>query len=237
MPQNERLRADWRNMLGAEWKEIQKTWLHRLGNLTLTGYNSKYSDRAFAEKKTIEGGFADSSVRLNKYVREQPVWTAKEIEHRIEALARRAVDVWPTLVVAKSLIDAADQAEIKKLAAQRDVSKVKMSGEAKSLFDVLRTQVLAIDSDILELAERNSVSYHGPAFFLEVLPRRYTLNLLMPLDFNEIDDPSGLAQDATQWKFFIHAKHDGGVSLSIEDIDTIAKAVPLIRQAHAVSRE
>ena len=47
MPQNERLSAEWRTMLGENWKEVPKTWLHRLGNLTLTGYNSKYSDRPF----------------------------------------------------------------------------------------------------------------------------------------------------------------------------------------------
>ena len=65
MPQNENLSAEWREMLGADWVTIQRQWLHRLGNLTLTGYNSKYSDRPFAEKKTISGGFGESSVRLN----------------------------------------------------------------------------------------------------------------------------------------------------------------------------
>jgi hypothetical protein len=40
MPQNERLPAEWRSMLGENWKEVQNIWLHRLGNLTLTGYNS-----------------------------------------------------------------------------------------------------------------------------------------------------------------------------------------------------
>jgi Protein of unknown function (DUF1524) len=51
-------------MLGENWKDVQKTWLNRLGNLTLTGYNSTYSDRPFAEKKTVAGGFSDSSLRL-----------------------------------------------------------------------------------------------------------------------------------------------------------------------------
>ena len=74
-------------MLGENWKDVQKTWLNRLGNLTLTGYNSTYSDRRFAEKKTVAGGFSDSSVRLNRFVREQPVWTAEEISSRTEALA------------------------------------------------------------------------------------------------------------------------------------------------------
>jgi uncharacterized protein with ParB-like and HNH nuclease domain/predicted transport protein len=237
MPQNERLRRAWRDMLGENWRDIQKTWLHRLGNLTLTGYNSTYSDRDFDDKKSIEGGFSDSSVRLNKFVREQPVWTGREMSIRTNDLAKRALKAWPPLMVEQSLIDAADHLEKRKLAARRDVSKVKMTADAKALFEVLRSRVMALDTDILELAEPNSISYHGPAFFLEVLPRAHKLTLLLALDFNEADDPSGLAKDATEKKFFVHARHEGGVSMSIWDVDGIEKALPIIRQAHTLSNE
>jgi hypothetical protein len=149
-----------------------------LGNLTLTGYNSSYSDRDFDEKKTIRGGFADSSVRLNRFVREQPVWTAIEMNIRTNELAKRGLETWPPLVVEQSLIDAADHLEKRKLAARQDLSKIKMTPDAKALFDALRSRVIGVDSDILELAEPNSISYHGPAFFLEVLPRAHKLTLL-----------------------------------------------------------
>jgi hypothetical protein len=69
LPQNENLPVSWKQMLGDDWLNIQKVWLHRLGNLTLTAYNSTYSDRPFEEKKTIQGGFSDSVVRLNKFRR------------------------------------------------------------------------------------------------------------------------------------------------------------------------
>src|SRR5437588_7003776 len=80
LPQNGDLRREWRQMLGPDWKQVQETWVNRLGNLTLTGYNSEYSDRPFLEKKSIQGGFDDSPLRLNKYIREQTVWTVNEIE-------------------------------------------------------------------------------------------------------------------------------------------------------------
>jgi predicted transport protein len=237
MPQNQRLSVEWRRMLGENWKEVQKAWLHRLGNLTLTAYNTKYSDRPFDVKRTIEGGFADSSVRLNKFVREQRTWNEKTISTRTDALAQRAIKVWPALSVPRALINEADRLEVKDLAARRDIGAIKMSAEARALFEELRAQVLALDSDILELAEPNSVSYHSPGFFLEVIPRRYRLTLLLALDFNEIDDPSGLAEDATQWKFFVHARHEGGVALNVSNATVIESAVPIIRQAHAASRE
>src|SRR5205807_3377446 len=51
MPQNENLSAEWQEALGPEWERVQRTLLHTLGNLTLTGYNSEYSDRSFAAKR------------------------------------------------------------------------------------------------------------------------------------------------------------------------------------------
>ena len=41
MPQNKNLSSTWQNMLGPDWKEIKEKYLHTLGNLTLTGYNSE----------------------------------------------------------------------------------------------------------------------------------------------------------------------------------------------------
>ena len=43
LPQNENLSAMWREAIGPEWQHVQETWLHTLGNLTLTGYNAEYS--------------------------------------------------------------------------------------------------------------------------------------------------------------------------------------------------
>lgn len=231
MPQNERLGPEWREMLGDNWREVQRKWLHRLGNLTLTGYNSTYCDRPFAEKKSIPGGFNDSSVRLNRFVREQARWTPAEMEFRGKELASRALAIWPRLAVEKALIDAAELADMKSRAGRRDIGKVAMSELARSLFDLLRTKILAIDSGIIELAEQKSVSYHGPAFFVEVLPRKNRINLLLALDFNEVDDPHGVAKDASQRKFFVNAEYEGGVNIPIWNPTDIDKALPMIRQA------
>jgi uncharacterized protein with ParB-like and HNH nuclease domain/predicted transport protein len=234
LPQNEKLAPEWRAMLGDEWPDIQRQWLHRLGNLTLTGYNSKYSDRPFAEKKTIAGGFEESSVRLNKFVREQERWTPAEMKARGEALARRALALWPPLEVDAALVQAAELADMRQRAQRRDVVKVQMTDMARELFDALRAKILEIDSDIIELAEPRSVSYHGPEFFLEVLPRKNRINLLLALDFNEAEDPHGIAKDTSQRKFFVHAQYEGGVNIPIWSHDDIDKALPIVRQAHAL---
>ena len=235
MPQNEKLPAEWREMLGADWADIQRQWLHRLGNLTLTGYNSRYSDRPFAEKKTISGGFEESSVRLNKYVRKQVQWASAQMKARGERLARRALSIWPRLEVDAALVQAAALEDMRQLAKRRDVGKVQMTEVTRALFGQLRAMVLEIDSDIIELAEPHSVSYHGPEFFLEVLPRTDRINLLLALGFNEAEDSHGIAEDTSQRKFFVHAQYEGGVNIPIWSVGDIEIALPIIRQAHALS--
>ncbi len=53
LPQNKGVSLQWREALGFDWKRIHETWLHTLGNLTLTAYNSDYSDRSFTEKRDM----------------------------------------------------------------------------------------------------------------------------------------------------------------------------------------
>ena len=90
MPQHIDNVPGWQKMLGDEWKAEHEIWLHRLGNLTLTAYNPTYSNRPFATKKSMPGGFNESAVRLNQYVKDQERWTAKEMNRRGHLLAERA---------------------------------------------------------------------------------------------------------------------------------------------------
>ncbi|MGH3669580.1 MAG: HNH endonuclease family protein, partial [Pseudonocardiaceae bacterium] len=62
LPQNENLSNKWREALGPDCQRVQETWLHTLGNLTLTGYNAEYSDRPFAEKRDMKGGFRERAL-------------------------------------------------------------------------------------------------------------------------------------------------------------------------------
>lgn len=93
LPQNDNLSAGWRESLGHDWKRIQETWLHTLGNLTLTGYNSEYSDRPFHEKRDMPGGFRESPIRLNEGLATLDAWTEHAIRQRADRLATTASSV------------------------------------------------------------------------------------------------------------------------------------------------
>ena len=94
MPQNPRLSDEWKEALGPEWKRIQETWLHTLGNLTLTGYNSEYSDRPFPKKRDMDGGFNESPLKLNKGLGQLDNWNEDTIKDRAERLSKIALKVW-----------------------------------------------------------------------------------------------------------------------------------------------
>ena len=103
MPQT--LNEKWRNALGSDAEDVHAKYLHVLGNLTLTAYNSNYSNRPFAEKLRIhKHGLAYSSIKLNKYFHdkyfhdpdiENAKWGKEEIVQRGEELADIAVKLWP----------------------------------------------------------------------------------------------------------------------------------------------
>ena len=238
LPQNEELRPEWREMLGSEYRSIQERWQHRLGNLTLTGYNSEYSDLSFEQKKALidrEGrqvGFNFSPLRLNKFIKEQSKWTEKEIEQRGSQLATRAVSIWPTLSVDAAAVRAAELDELRENAAKYKIEDIEFGPEIRDLFDELKTQILALGDDVIQLAGPNTVTYRVLDFFVEVIPRKRRLALVLNLDFEEADDPSQRAIDATERAFIIHATETGGVLFRVAQAAHIGPAMHLVRQAY-----
>jgi uncharacterized protein with ParB-like and HNH nuclease domain len=88
--------AQWKKELGEKAEEIHQKWLHRIANLTLTAYNSKYSNRSFIEKRDLaDEGFKESGIKLNQYIANFDNWTEKELEARQDYLNEKALKLWP----------------------------------------------------------------------------------------------------------------------------------------------
>lgn len=103
MPQT--LTPSWKNALGDNFNEIHTRYLGTIGNLTLTGYNSKMSNRSFVEKRDMEKGFKESRLRLNKYLSEIDEWNEETIKVRAEELFSVAAKIWSYPVVDYSFED------------------------------------------------------------------------------------------------------------------------------------
>lgn len=87
----------WRKAIGPDYEAVSEEWTNRLGNLTLTAYNSEYSNRTYSEKRSMKGGFLESGLKLNQYMKEHENWTAAEMSERNELLAKRFLTVLPEL--------------------------------------------------------------------------------------------------------------------------------------------
>lgn len=93
MPQ--KLTPVWISELKDDAETIHSDWLHRLANLTLTAYNSKYSNSPFSEKKTMQDGYLQSGIKMNQRVAQKEHWGLAELEERCGYLTQQAIQLWP----------------------------------------------------------------------------------------------------------------------------------------------
>ena len=95
MPQT--LSADWKAALGEKWELIYTKYIDTVGNLTLTAYNSDYSNLLFQKKKSLpDKGFSYSKLSLNSYVKTCFAWGEEEIKKRAQILCEMAMKIWET---------------------------------------------------------------------------------------------------------------------------------------------
>ena len=96
MPQNPDLSEEWQQELGENWQEIQEIYLHTIGNLTLIGWrdNPALSDLPFKKKQSVNGGFCDSPLHLNRSLAQAKQWNENAIIDRAKELAEKALKIW-----------------------------------------------------------------------------------------------------------------------------------------------
>lgn len=228
MPQNENLSADWRNALGAEWQQVQKTWLHTLGNLTLTGYNPEYSDRPFREKRDIEGGFSESPLRLNAGLGDVDTWDAAAIQARGQRLAEHAATVWFPPSLSAEALEAFEPTAARPANYKiEDHPYLDTTGPMRPLFDEFRTRVLSLDSCVSEEILKRYIAFKAETNFVDVVPLRSRLSLVLNMKFHELHDPKGIAKDVTN----LGRWGNGDVEIGITDVHDLPYAVGLVRQA------
>jgi uncharacterized protein with ParB-like and HNH nuclease domain/predicted transport protein len=227
LPQNENLSDQWKSDLGPEWERIQHIWLHTLGNLTLTGYNPELSDRPFAEKRQMKGGFADSPLRLNQGLGQLERWTEETIKARAERLSRTAVTVWGGPSLAADVLDGYRPTTALAAGYTIDDHPNLVTGPMRELFHAFRAQVLALDPCVSEEFLKLYVAYKAETNFVDIVPQKSRLRLSLNMRFHEIDDPRQIARDVTglgRWG-------NGDVEVGLSTADDLPYIMGLVRQA------
>lgn len=227
LPQNENLSPKWQDSLGPDWKRIQQTWLHTLGNLTLTGYNAEYSDRPFTEKRDMPGGFKHSPLRLNEGLGAEDVWNEEAIQARADRLADLATTVWAAPTLAADVLAAyRPKAEITGGYTIDDHPHLR-TGPLRELFEAFRKEVIALDPCVSEEFLKLYVAYKAETNFVDVVPQAKRLRLSLNMPFPEINDPRGLCKDVSglgRWG-------NGDVEVGLASVEEVPYVLGLVRQA------
>lgn len=227
MPQNPNLSAQWKNMLGDRWKEIQEKYLHTLGNLTLTGYNSELSDRPFSEKKTMEGGFNDSPIRLNKYLQNVDVWNEDHIIGRALDLAEKAKEVWYSPHLPEEILGKYATQESSEATTYTLEHYEFLNGEMLELYEALRKRILNINSSVREEYKKLYIAYKATTNFVDIVPQKSKLRLSLNIPFDEVIDPLGICKDVSA----VGRWGNGDVEVGISQLSELDPAMEIIQQA------
>jgi uncharacterized protein with ParB-like and HNH nuclease domain/predicted transport protein len=228
LPQNENLSAKWRDELGSEWQRVQETWLHTLGNLTLTGYNAEYSDRPFSEKRDMNGGFRESPLKLNDGLSSLDKWDEAAIKNRAERLAAVATDVWalPSLQ-AEVLESYRPRGEKAAGYTIGDHPQLAIGSPMRDLFEIFRKDILALDPCVSEEFLKLYVAYKAETNFVDIVPQKSRLRLSLNMQFHELHDPKGLAKDVTN----LGRWGNGDVEVGLNKQEELPYVMGLVRQA------
>lgn len=231
MPQNKHLSFEWQADLGDEWQEVQKKYLHTIGNLTLTAYNSEMSDRPFLEKMDMPGGFKESALRLNKYVVLQNKWNEKHIQERANELAKKAESIWPY-----PILTAAELApyQVEEKAVQKySLETYDVNAFTRILFESLDKRIMNLSPAVKKEYKKLYVAYKLDTNFVDIVFQKQRLRISINMKFSEINDPNGICKDITglgRWG-------NGDVELFMEHQDELDQIMEIVKQSFDAQAE
>jgi len=231
MPQNKNLSLEWQADLGDEWQEVQKKYLHTIGNLTLTAYNSEMSDKCFMEKMDMEGGFKESALRLNKYVVLQNTWNEEHIIERAKELAKKAESIWPYPDLTNKEL-AKYQVE-DNTTPEYSLETYEMNDVTRRLFEALDKRIMNLSPGVKKEYKKLYVAYKLDTNFADIVFQKQRLRISINMKFSDIIDTNGICKDITG----IGRWGNGDVELFMEHQDELDQVMEIVKQSFDAQAE
>ncbi|GAA8472715.1 DUF262 and DUF1524 domain-containing protein [Helicobacter pylori] len=222
-----KLDEKWKKDLGQDYERIHTQYLHTIGNLTLTGYNTEYSNRSFQEKQGMKGGFKDSPLRLNQGLRDLESFGEEKIKKRANDLADLALKIWTYPKLDAETLEKYKPKKPKKEKKVYDLSSYKFGSHSRELFDILRKEIKALDERITEKFNQEYISYMFDKNFVDIVVQTKDLKLYLNMPFNELQDEKNLARDMTNKGHW----GNGNIEVKLETKENIPYCLGLIKQA------
>ncbi len=218
---------EWKRDLGENFQEIYNKYLHTIGNLTLTGYNSEYSNKSFQKKRDMEKGFKDSPLRLNQDLKDLESFGEEEIKKRANDLADLALKIWTYPKLDAETLEKYKPKKDKKEKKVYDLNSYKFGSHSRELFDILSKEIKALDEKIVENFNQDYISYKFDKNFVDIVVQTKDLKLYLNMKFNELQDEKNLARDMTNKGHL----GNGDIEVKLETKENIPYCLGLIKQA------
>lgn len=226
MPRNKNLSDEWKAELGSDWKEVQKKYLHTIGNLTLTAYNSEMSDKPFMVKMDMTGGFKESALRLNSYLIKLNEWNEQRIKERALLLAYKAKQIWSYPQLSEAQL--APYQITDKPAERYTLDSYDFNMLTKTLFDGLDKRIMNLSPSVKREFKKQYIAYKLDTNFADIVIQKQRLRISLNMKYAEIHDPNNICRDITglgRWG-------NGDVELFFEHTSDIDKVMEIIRQSY-----
>lgn len=229
MPQNTPKSPEWKEELWGNRKDVYDKYLHTIGNITLTGYNSEYSDRPFKEKKTMEGKWFNASpVWLNGMIKSTEIRNEEAIINRAKQLAVFAKHVWPYEKLSDEVLAKYINKEVSANKHQWTYATHKyLTGNIMDLYQKFKEKVVALHPDVKEEIQKLYIAFKYQTNFVDVEPQKNKLRLTLNMDFEEIKDPNGICRDVT----WVGTWGNGNVSVHLKDETELEYILWLVKQS------
>ena len=224
MPQTKNLSNVWKKELGKNYETVQKKYLHTIGNLTLTAYNSEMSNKSFSEKMEMNGGFKESALRLNSYVVKQNEWNEKIIKERASILVEKALLIWKYPIIERNILVKYKNDDKQQMYG---IDSYDFNKTTKMLFDKLNMRIMNLSSEVRREFKKLYIAYKLDTNFADIVVQKNRLRISVNMKFNEVIDEYNICKDVTN----LGRWGNGDVELFLEDICDVDKVMDIIRQS------
>lgn len=231
MPQNEDLCIkwpEWKEMLGDNWQEIHDKYLHTIGNLTLTAYNSEMSDNPFMTKMEMKGGFKESALRINSYVIKQTVWNENKINERANEMTDKALEIWKYPKLSQEQLN---QYKPKEKGSKYSIESYDINAFNKMLWEKLDAKILELDVDIKRVFNKQYIAYKLETNFVDICILKSSLRIVLNMEFDKIFDPKNMCHDVSK----VGRHENGDVEFIMDGLDLLEDTMDLIKQSYKLN--
>jgi len=114
----------WKKEVGDDYKRVYETYLHTIGNLTVTGYNSELGTKSFAEKKKIIKEKSKAN-KLNELILNCNRWNEESILFRAEYLADMLLNIFSFETVSVAIQPVKEEGKVFNVNSDKDFVNTK----------------------------------------------------------------------------------------------------------------